>query len=146
MREIVDLEQMPEGFRGRAYGEGAELTGWILFYAPADVDLWVCAGQTGPQILPPKGISFPDGDGDLRRKLCALVGYEWESEELQDELVETAAWQQTFIRRMGPGFRRRVDNSTAEEIAEWRADIESMTPGELFMADMVGDEPGARRN
>jgi hypothetical protein len=67
-------------------------------------------------------------------------------EELEDELVRTTRWQQECMRRMPAQVWARFDNSTLDEIVEWRRDLQTMTAGELFQAQLIGDEPGALRN
>jgi hypothetical protein len=142
--------QAPDGWSAAAVrwpvADAGEPT-WIYLVTPDEFEgeLWLCTGGTWTD-EPLDKIGFPPRDGvvDDYLKHTALLGMPWE--ELEEELVRTTQWQQECMRRMPAQVWARFDNSTLDEIVEWRRDLQTMTAGELFQAQLIGDEPGALRN
>jgi hypothetical protein len=146
----------PEGFRARLLwigavgGEGPLRDkvnethgGWFFFLSPATgSDYWLCGGAVRGEA--PDSIELDEQKRKGTAKLVALLGLTWE--EIEADPATSADWQLKCMERMGPNMTARLKNSTVEEIADWRAQMHTLEPGEALREKITGIDPLAGRN
>jgi hypothetical protein len=130
----------PEGFRARLLEIGP---GWFFFLSPAaGSDYWLCGGAVRGEA--PDSIELDEQKREGTVKLVALLGLPWE--EVEADPATAADWQLKCMERMGPNMKARLQNSSAEEIADWRAQMHTLEPGEALREKITGIDPLAGRN
>lgn len=121
-----------------------ETPAWFMFLRPAGSGYWLCGGAVEGE--PPDHVELPDEKRRGVEKLCALLGLTWE--EIEAKPAESAAWQLECIRKLeaAPKLIASIRAATPEVIAEWRAEVHTMEPGEDLRERIAGVDFRAGRN
>jgi hypothetical protein len=124
----------PDGFAARVLRIGP---GWFFFLQPAGSGYWLCGGAD--REAAPESIELDEQKRAGTEKLCALLGLTWE--EIEADPATSADWQLKCMERMGPNMKRRLQSSSVEEIADWRAQMHTLEPGEALREKITGIDP-----
>jgi hypothetical protein len=120
----------------RNIGESA----WTIFVSAGNEDYWLAMIET----LRVQPLHFDKASAEWYAKACLLLGEEWD--DVWREMAEVRDFQRDALDGLGPRMRRRIDNSTTEEIREWRVEMETVEEGELLRAELTGEDPMQVRN
>jgi hypothetical protein len=124
---------------------------WYIFVSPRDSGLWVLFAETitiYPQADPKgaHGTILIDLDPEVAihlAKLAVFIGDPWD--RIYAETQAALAYQQHAIDHLGPKMRAKLDNSSLEDLAAYRDEInrEPIHSGEIVRQQI---DPLAGRN
>ena len=136
---MIEIEA-PEGFDGRALEAGE---GWLIFLRQTGGPYWLCAGGVTER---PRGTWIATNQEGGTLKLIALLGLPWE--EIEADVAAAAGWQRECMRGIerSSKWKAKLRGSTPAEIAEWRAAMHTLEPGEDLREKITGIDPLAGRN
>lgn len=143
----------PEGFDARLITFMTPIAGqsgvetryaWFMFLRPTGSQYWLCGGAVEDEA--PTSIKLEPEKRRGVEKVCALLGLTWE--EIEATPAESASWQLECIRKLedAPQLKWSIRNGTPEQIAEWRAEVHTMEPGEDLRSRLTGIDFRAGRN
>lgn len=115
-------------------------TAWTIWVSAGDEDKWLAIVET----LRVQPLHFDEASAEFYAKASLLLGEEWSV--VWNDMAKVRAFQREALDGLGPRMRRRVDNSTTEEIREWREEFETLEEGELLRAQWTGEDPMQVRN
>lgn len=113
---------------------------WSVFLSARDEDYWLAFLETD-RVQP---LHFDDEAADFYAKAALLFGEAWDT--VWAETSETLIFQRAVLDDLSAATRKRIDNSSVDEVREWREAMVDVGEGEYLRSRLTGEDPLSLRN
>jgi hypothetical protein len=113
---------------------------WHVFVTTGDSPYWLAVFETEkiPRLV------CDDETAAYWAKAALLLGEPWT--DCYENTADTLAFQYAALDEIGPNVRARLQDSTPEDIAQWREEMERQHDGAYLWSMFTGTDPRAAAN